>query len=226
VKVGVLGLQGDVREHVRALEAAGASVVVVRHPHELEMVDALVLPGGESTTIGKLLDRFALLEPIRSRARSGMPLYGTCAGMILMADEILGPPDAPHRLGVMDCAVRRNAYGRQVDSFEADLDVDGLDEPFRAVFIRAPVVERVGDAVEVLATCSGSPVLIRQRHLLASSFHPEMTGDGRVHELFVRLVQDGGSGVEARLAPDPRERRGSGVEARLAPDPRERRGSG
>jgi pyridoxal 5'-phosphate synthase pdxT subunit len=191
MKVGVLGLQGDLREHVRALEAAGVTAVAVRRPHELDMVEALVLPGGESTTIGKLLDRFALLEPIRSRARSGMALYGTCAGMILMASEILGPSEAPHRLGVMDCAVRRNAYGRQVDSFETNLDVAGLDEPFRAVFIRAPVVERVGPGVEVLATCDGAPVLIRQGHLLASSFHPEMTGDVRVHELFVRALQKG-----------------------------------
>ena len=191
VKVGVLGLQGDVREHVRALEAAGATAVVVRRPHELDGVDGLVLPGGESTTIGKLLDRFELLEPIGARARSGMPLYGTCAGMILMAREIVGPAAAPQRLGIMDCAVRRNAYGRQVDSFEADLDVDGLAEPFRAVFIRAPVVERVGPEVQVLATCAESPVLIREGNLLASSFHPEMTGDTRVHELFVRSVGNG-----------------------------------
>ena len=191
MKVGVLGLQGDVREHSRALEAAGVSAVVVRRPHELDMVDALVLPGGESTTIGKLLDRFELLEPIAARARAGMPLYGTCAGMILMASEIVGPAAAPHRLGIMDCAVRRNAYGRQVDSFEADLDVEGLSEPFTAVFIRAPVVERVGPEVEVLATCAGTPALIRQGNLLASSFHPEMTGDTRVHELFARSVMKG-----------------------------------
>jgi 5'-phosphate synthase pdxT subunit len=190
VKVGVLGLQGDVREHVRALEAAGAFAVVVRRPHELDMVDALVLPGGESTTIGKLLDRFGLLEPIGERAGAGMPLYGTCAGMILMAREVVGPAAAPHRLGIMDCAVRRNAYGRQIDSFEADLDVDGLAEPFRAIFIRAPVVERVGPSVEVLATCAGTPVLVRQGPLLASSFHPEMTGDSRVHELFVSCVRE------------------------------------
>jgi 5'-phosphate synthase pdxT subunit len=188
MKVGVLGLQGDVREHARALEAAGATPLVVRHPHEATMVDALVLPGGESTTIGKLLDRFGLLEAIASRARAGMPLYGTCAGMILMATETVGEQDAPHRLGILDCAVRRNAYGRQVDSFEADLDVAGFTEPFRAVFIRAPVIERVGTAVEVLATCDDKPVLIRQGNCLASSFHPEMTGDARIHELFVSSV--------------------------------------
>lgn len=189
MKVGVLGLQGDVREHVRALEAAGGTPLVVRRPHEVAMVDALVLPGGESTTIGKLLARFELLEPIADRARGGMPLYGTCAGMILMANEIVGAEDAPVRIPLLDCAVRRNGYGRQVDSFEADLTVAGLDESFRAVFIRAPIVERVGASVEVLATCDGTPVLVRQGALLASSFHPEMTGDPRIHELFVGAVR-------------------------------------
>lgn len=190
MKVGVLGLQGDFREHARALEASGASAVVVKTPDQLAGVDALVMPGGESTTIGKLLDRFDLLEPLRDRATRGMPLYGTCAGLILMATEIEGRQDAPHRLGVMDLAVRRNAYGRQVDSFETDLDVDGLDQPYRAVFIRAPVVERTGDAVEVLASVDGKPVLVRQGSMLASTFHPEMTGDNRVHEMFVGMVRE------------------------------------
>lgn len=195
MKVGVLALQGDVREHRRALEDAGATTIEVRTPDELAGVDALVMPGGESTTIGKLLDRFELLEPLRDRARAGMPLYGTCAGMILMAAGTAGAEDAPFRLGLMDIGVRRNAYGRQVDSFEADLDVAGLDEPFTAVFIRAPVVERAGGSVEVLATLDDRPVLVRQDHLLASSFHPEMTDDGRIHELFLRIVgEDGGSG--------------------------------
>ena len=193
MKIGVLGLQGDVREHERALERAGATPVVVRRPDEIASVDGVVLPGGESTTIGKLLDRFELLEPLRARALTGMPLYGTCAGMILMATEIEGPQAAPHRLGVMDIAVRRNAYGRQVDSFEADLDVAGLDSPLRAAFIRAPVVERVGPAVEVLAALDDRPVLVRERHLLASSFHPEMTGDERIHELFVDLARHAGA---------------------------------
>lgn len=191
MKVGVLALQGDVREHRRALEGAGGTAVEVRRPDELAGVDALVMPGGESTTIGKLLDRFELLEPLRARARAGMPLYGTCAGMILMADEIIGEEDAPFRLGVMDIGVRRNAYGRQVDSFEADLAVSGLDEPFPAVFIRAPVVEHAGNAVEVLASLDDRPVLVRQGNLLASSFHPEMTDDGRVHELFLRVINQG-----------------------------------
>jgi pyridoxal 5'-phosphate synthase pdxT subunit len=190
MKVGVLGLQGDLREHARALEDSGATAVVVKTPEQLASVDALVLPGGESTTIGKLLDRFDLLEPLRERAASGMPLYGTCAGLILMASEIEGPQDAPHRLGLMDVAVRRNAYGRQVDSFETDLDVTGLDEPYRAVFIRAPVVERSGDGVEVLASVDGKPVLVRQGRMLGSTFHPEMTGDNRVHALFVDMVRN------------------------------------
>jgi 5'-phosphate synthase pdxT subunit len=189
MKVGVLGLQGDFREHARALESAGAAPVVVKTPDALAGVDALVMPGGESTTIGKLLDRFGLLEPLRERVQAGMPLYGTCAGLILMATGIEGPQDAPHRLAVMDVAVRRNAYGRQVDSFETDLDVDGLDSPYRAVFIRAPAVERTGDAVEVLATVEDRPVLVRQGHMLASTFHPEMTGDNRVHEMFVGMVR-------------------------------------
>jgi 5'-phosphate synthase pdxT subunit len=189
VKVGVVGLQGDVREHANALAGAGATPVVVKQAHDLASVDALVVPGGESTTIGKLLARFGLLEPITRRARSGMPLYGTCAGLILMAKEIAGTQDAPDRLGLMDVVVRRNAYGRQVDSFEADVDVEGLSEPFRAVFIRAPLVEQVGRDVDVLARHDGDPVLVRQGRLLGSSFHPEMTPDARVHELFVSMLE-------------------------------------
>jgi pyridoxal 5'-phosphate synthase pdxT subunit len=187
LKIGVLALQGDAREHLRTLESAGSTPVEVKTPEHLAGVDALVLPGGESTTIGKLLDRFELLGPLRDRADDGMPLFGTCAGLILMANETVGGGDAPHRLGVMDIGVRRNAYGRQVDSFESDLQVKGLDEPFTAVFIRAPVIERVGANVEVLATCDDIPVLVRQGHLVASSFHPEMTEDARLHEMFVEI---------------------------------------
>lgn len=189
MKVGVLGLQGDFREHARALETSSATAVVVRTAGDLAGVDALVMPGGESTTIGKLLDRFGLLGPLRDRAQEGMPLYGTCAGLILMAKDVEGPQDAPHRLGLMDVAVRRNAYGRQLDSFETDLDVEGLDEPYRAVFIRAPVVERTGEDVEVLASVDGAPVLLRQGRMLASTFHPEITGDNRVHSMFVEMVR-------------------------------------
>lgn len=189
MKAGVLALQGDVREHGRALERAGAAAVEVRYADQLADVDALVMPGGESTTIGKLLERFQLWEPLRERARSGMPLYGTCAGLILMASEVTGIHDAPHRMGLLDITVERNAYGRQVDSFETDLSVSGMDEPFRAVFIRAPLVTRCGADVEVLAEHEGSPVLVRTGSLLASTFHPEMTGDNRVHELFLEIAK-------------------------------------
>jgi 5'-phosphate synthase pdxT subunit len=191
MKVGVLGLQGDVREHVRALEAAGAAATIVRSAEELADVDALVVPGGESTTIGKLMDRGGLLDRMVDRALGGMPLYGTCAGMILMARDVIGDQDAPHKLGVMDIGVQRNAYGRQIASFEADISVTGMDDPFPAVFIRAPVVQRVGPEVDVLATCDDVPVLVQQGHLLASSFHPEMTGDTRIHELFVKMAEAG-----------------------------------
>jgi 5'-phosphate synthase pdxT subunit len=190
MKVGVLGLQGDVREHAAALDSAGATPVVVKTPDALASVDALVIPGGESTTIGKLLDRSELLEPLRVRADNGMPLYGTCAGAILMSRHISGNQDAPFRVPVLDVTTTRNAYGRQVDSFETDLDIEGLEEPFRAVFIRAPVIEEVGESVEVLAAVDGDPVLVRQGALLASTFHPEMTGDNRVHQLFVSMIKE------------------------------------
>lgn len=190
MKAGVLALQGDVREHARALAQAGATPVEVRRVEELADVDCLIVPGGESTTIGKLIDRFGLLEPIKERALDGMPLWGTCAGLILMAKTIAGDEDAPHRLGVLDVTVRRNAYGRQTESFETDLDVAGLDEPLRAVFIRAPVIESAGAGVDVLATFDDRPVLVRSGSMLASSFHPEMTPDGRVHEMFVEMARD------------------------------------
>lgn len=189
MKVGILSLQGDVREHAVALDDAGATPVEVRYEHELADVDALILPGGESTTIGKLLDRFGLLEPLKDRARAGMPLYGTCAGAILLARDIVGDQDAPHRVGSMSITVRRNAYGRQVDSFETDLAIGGIEEPFRAVFIRAPSIEQVGEGVEVLSRHAGAPVLVREGNLLASTFHPEMTGDNRVHTLFLEMLK-------------------------------------
>jgi 5'-phosphate synthase pdxT subunit len=192
VKVGILGLQGDVREHARLVDAAGATPVIVKHAEDLAEVAGLVLPGGESTTIGKLLDRFGLLEPLRESALAGLPLYGTCAGAILMAREVRGREEVPHSLGVMDIAIVRNAYGRQVDSFEADLDVVGFDRPLRSVFIRAPVVEEVSDDVQVLASYDGDPVLVRQNNLLASTFHPEITGDRRVHRLFLDMIEEAG----------------------------------
>ena len=190
MKVGILALPGDVREHGHAVERAGATPVPVKTTDDLARSDALVIPGGESTTIGKLLHRFDLLDAIVERGRSGMPMYGTCAGAILLANESAGGDPVPHRLGLMDLSVRRNAYGRQVDSFETDLDVDGLEGPFRAVFIRAPVIEQVGSGVQVLAEHAGRPVLVRQGPMLASTFHPEMTDDARVHSLFVELVQE------------------------------------
>ena len=189
MKVGILALQGDVREHARALDAAGATPIEVRTAAELASVDALVLPGGESTTIGKLLDRFDLLEPLRRRAADGMPMYGTCAGAILMSREIVGVQEAPHRIPVLDVVTRRNAYGRQIDSFETDIEIDGLDNTYRAVFIRAPVLEEVGERVEVLARVGDDPVLVRQGPFLASTFHPEMTPDDRIHSLFVSIVE-------------------------------------
>lgn len=194
--IGVLALQGDVREHVAALALCGAEPVLVRRESELAAVDALVLPGGESTTISKLLEVFELLEPLRARLRAGMPAFGSCAGMILLGSEVLDTrPDAKHLSGI-DMTVRRNAFGRQVDSFETDLDFAGLDEgPIRAVFIRAPWVERAGEGVEVLATVPSGPfagriVAVRQGKVLATSFHPEVTGDLRVHRMFVDLVRE------------------------------------
>ncbi|MDT3444778.1 MULTISPECIES: pyridoxal 5'-phosphate synthase glutaminase subunit PdxT [unclassified Pseudofrankia] len=188
-RIGVLALQGDVREHARALAAAGAEAVEVRRPEELAAVDGLVLPGGESTAIGRLLRIFGLLEPLRAAVGDGLPVYGSCAGMILLAQDVLdGRPDQP-LIGGLDVVVRRNAFGRQVDSFEADLEVEGLTgPPLHAVFIRAPWVEKAGDGVTILARVGEHPVAVRQGHLLATSFHPELTGDIRMHELFVDLV--------------------------------------
>ena len=189
--VGVLALQGDTREHLAALRAAGAQASTVRRRSELDAVDALVIPGGESTTISLLLREFELLEPLRARLAAGMPAYGSCAGMILLASEILDA-GAPGReaasLGAIDMTVRRNAFGRQVDSFEAALEFRGLDGPAHAVFIRAPWVERVGAGVEVLARAGEHVVAVRQGSALATAFHPEVTGDRRVHKLFVDMV--------------------------------------
>jgi 5'-phosphate synthase pdxT subunit len=186
VKVGVLALQGDVREHSRALEELGADAVEVRAASELDAVDALILPGGESTTMSLLLGSSGLFDPLAERLRDGMPAFGTCAGMILLAADVLdGRPDQRF-FGVLDVTVRRNAFGRQVDSFEAALDVDGVSGgPVDAVFIRAPFVESVGPSVEVLATVDGHPVLVRDGAVLAAAFHPELSDDLRVHRLFL-----------------------------------------
>ncbi|WP_432012747.1 pyridoxal 5'-phosphate synthase glutaminase subunit PdxT [Streptomyces cucumeris] len=188
--IGVLALQGDVREHLTALAAAGAPARSVRRPEELAEVDGLVIPGGESTTMSKLAVIFGLLEPLRERVRAGMPVYGTCAGMIMVADKILDGRDDQETVGGIDMIVRRNAFGRQNESFEAGIDVKGIDGgPVEGVFIRAPWVESVGAAAEVLATFDGHTVAVRQDHVLATSFHPELTGDHRVHALFVEMVR-------------------------------------
>ena len=188
INVGVFALQGDVREHVHTLTALGADAFAVRRPAELARCDALVLPGGESTTMAKLARTFDLFEPLRVRIKEGLPTLGTCAGMILLADRIEGGTADQETIGGLDVTVRRNAFGRQVDSFEDDLDFVGLDDPVHAVFIRAPWVEQVGPGVEVLAEALGHPVAVRQNHLMATSFHPEVDGDGRVHRLFLEMA--------------------------------------
>ena len=193
--VGVLAVQGDVREHLSVLAECGVLARPVRRPAELAGVDALVLPGGESTTIDKLTRAFELREPLVQRLKEGMPAYGSCAGMILLADRVVDAVAGQLTLGGLDITVRRNAFGRQVDSFEQDLAFAGVDgPPVRAVFIRAPWVEQVGDSVEVLATARTGEadariVAVRQDNLLATSFHPEITGDVRVHRFFVEMVR-------------------------------------
>ncbi|UCG39822.1 MAG: pyridoxal 5'-phosphate synthase glutaminase subunit PdxT [Acidimicrobiia bacterium] len=189
MRVGILALQGDVREHRLALERLGAEVAEVRKPAELDEVDGLIIPGGESTTIGRLATLYGLIDPLRKHIRSGLPVYGTCAGMIFLASGVDGASQP--QLEVLDATVRRNAWGRQNESFEASLDIDGLDEPFHAVFIRAPWIEQVGDGVEVLARWADHPVMVREGSMLASSFHPELTGDSRVHELFLTMIESG-----------------------------------
>ena len=204
--IGVLSLQGDVREHLRALGDAGADAVPVGTADQLGTIDALVIPGGESTTMSMLAVRDGLLEPPRAARAEGMPMYGSCAGMIMLADEVLDARPDQETIGGLSIVVRRNAFGRQVDSFETDVAIAGMDEPFPAVFIRAPWVEAVGEDVEVLARVTlpdrggsavppGSPngadtiVAVRQGPLVATSFHPELTGDPRFHEMFVRIVR-------------------------------------
>ena len=194
--IGVLALQGDVREHLEALAESGADAVPVRRDTELDAVDALVIPGGESTTISKLAVAFDLLEPLRKRIGDGMPAYGSCAGMILLADRVLDGIEGQQTLGGLDVTVRRNAFGRQVDSFEETIPIDGVPGgPFHAVFIRAPWVESVGSDVEVLGVVEGGEsagriVAVRQGALLATSFHPELAGDARLHALFVKMVRE------------------------------------
>ncbi|MEV8365558.1 pyridoxal 5'-phosphate synthase glutaminase subunit PdxT [Streptomyces niveus] len=186
--IGVLALQGDVREHLAALTAAGAVPRAVRRPDELAAVDGLVIPGGESTTMSKLAVLFGMLEPLRTRVRAGMPVYGTCAGMILLAEKILDPRSGQETVGGIDMIVRRNAFGRQNESFESAVDVTGVG-PVDGVFIRAPWVESVGAEVEVLAEHGGHVVAVRQGNALATAFHPELTGDHRLHGFFTEMVR-------------------------------------
>ncbi|MGZ5291943.1 MAG: pyridoxal 5'-phosphate synthase glutaminase subunit PdxT [Actinomycetota bacterium] len=185
MKAGVLALQGDFREHARAFADAGATPVEVRTPEDLALVECLAIPGGESSTISKLARSAGLVEPIVERARAGMPILGTCAGMIVMAARVEGLEPL---LALVDIGVRRNAYGRQVDSFEADVDVEGVDHPIRGVFIRAPVVDDVGPNVRVLARLEGRPVVLEEGRLVVASFHPELVGETRLHEYLLGKV--------------------------------------
>ena len=189
MRIGVLALQGDVREHIDALNECGAQAVPVKTPEEIERIDALVIPGGESTTISKLARSFGLIDAIRARIQHGMPVYGSCAGMILIADRVLDAVEGQETFGGLDITARRNAFGRQVDSFETDLEIEGITGPkFRAIFIRAPWIEDFGSKVEVLAKVDGHPVAVRSGNLFATSFHPELTGDNRVHRYFLDFI--------------------------------------
>jgi len=189
MRIGVLTLQGDFAEHLRALNRCEVEAVGIKRPEQLKAVDGLILPGGESTTIGMLMERFGLDEPVRQRASEGMPIWGTCAGMILLAKDIVNY--SGNRLGLMDIRVKRNAFGRQVDSFETDLTIEGLPGgPFHAVFIRAPLVESVGAHCRVLARFEESIVAVQQGKILASAFHPELTDDLRLHQYFLRLCAE------------------------------------
>jgi 5'-phosphate synthase pdxT subunit len=187
VRAGVLALQGDFREHAAALAVAGAEPVLVRTPEDLGGLAVMVIPGGESTTMGMLAERFGLMGPLREVIGGGLPTLGTCAGMILLASGTTGPRPQP-QLGVLDVVVERNAFGRQVESFEADLEVVGIEGPVRGVFIRAPWVRRAGKEVEVLASVDGHPVMVRQGKVVGTSFHPELTGDSRLHRLLLAMA--------------------------------------
>ena len=189
MKVGVLALQGDVREHIQSLLECGVQAFPVRRSSEIESIDALILPGGESTTIAQLAEVFDVYELIKGRIAQGMPVYGSCAGMILLAKEILDAKVGQKTFGGIDITVRRNAFGRQVDSFESDIPfADGSTDLIRAVFIRAPWVEKVGESVQILASVDSHPVAVRTSTALATSFHPELTGDNRIHRYFIEQV--------------------------------------
>ena len=189
MKIGVLSLQGDVREHLNILNKIGVEGVRVRTRDELEEVSGLIIPGGESTTIGKLLKRFELLDIIREKIEKGLPVFGTCAGFILLAKEI-EPETGQPRIGVLNVKIRRNAFGRQINSHEVDLEIKGFDKPFHAVFIRAPIVEKVGENVEILSRTDRGVVFVRQKNILGASFHPELTEDTRIHEMFIKTIKE------------------------------------
>ncbi|MBN3524381.1 pyridoxal 5'-phosphate synthase glutaminase subunit PdxT [Paenibacillus apiarius] len=190
MNIGVLALQGAVAEHIRSLEAAGAKAVSIKRPEQLDELQGLVIPGGESTTIGKLMRKYGFIDAIRDFSEQGKPIFGTCAGLIILAKHIEGQqgPEEPH-LGLMDMTVLRNAFGRQRESFETNLNVRGIDEPVRAVFIRAPLIKAVGADVDVLCEVNGEIVTARQGHLLACSFHPELTDDANLHRYFAEMVK-------------------------------------
>lgn len=188
MKIGVLALQGAVAEHIKLIEKAGAEGVIIKKTEQLSEIDGIIIPGGESTTIGKLMRTYHFIEALQSFSGQGKPIFGTCAGLIVIAKEIVGQPEA--HLGLMDIKVARNAFGRQRESFEADLPIKGIAEDVRAVFIRAPLIESVGEGVDVLATYRDQIVAARQGHLLAASFHPELTDDERMHAYFLDMVRE------------------------------------
>lgn len=188
MKIGVLALQGAVAEHIRMIEKAGGEGIVVKRKEQLQEVDGMIIPGGESTTIGKLMRTYDFLDELRSFSDQGKPIFGTCAGLIVLAKQIAGQTEV--HLGLMDIRVARNAFGRQRESFETDLEIEGIDDNVRAVFIRAPLIEAVESNVDVLARYNGQIVAARQRHLLAASFHPELTDDERMHAYFLDMVRD------------------------------------
>ncbi|QHW32113.1 pyridoxal 5'-phosphate synthase glutaminase subunit PdxT [Paenibacillus rhizovicinus] len=188
MKIGVLALQGAVAEHIRSIEAAGGEGIAVKRTEELQELDGLIIPGGESTTIGKLMRRYGFIEAVREFSKQGKPIFGTCAGLIVLAERIEGQEDA--HLQLMDMTVARNAFGRQQESFETDLDIKGINEPVRAVFIRAPLIKEVSPSVDILSTYNGEIVTARQGHLLASSYHPELTDDYRLHAYFLDMAKE------------------------------------
>ncbi|MFP3512844.1 pyridoxal 5'-phosphate synthase glutaminase subunit PdxT [Peribacillus sp. SIMBA_075] len=187
ITIGVLGLQGAVEEHLNQIKAAGQQAIIVKKPEQLHEIDGLIIPGGESTTMRKLMDRYGFMEPIKTFFEHKKPIFGTCAGMVLAANELNG--DEKAYLELMDISVKRNGFGRQRDSFEAELSIKGLEEPFKAVFIRAPFADGIGEDVEILAVYEENVVAARQEHVLVSAFHPELTGDDRFMQLFIEMVK-------------------------------------